>query len=68
MNDELSIENITQKEVTTLSDEEKAYLNENKSQLNEEQLEKFSSVLTDTENSENTEEKKDTENGDQTNE
>lgn len=49
MNDELSIDNIAPKEVSDLTQEEKDYLNENKSQLNEKQLEKFVSVLEDKE-------------------
>ena len=45
MADELKLENITPKNPDDLTEEEKTYLNENKSQLTASQLEKFKSVL-----------------------
>lgn len=47
MPDELSLENILPKAAADLSEEERQYLNDNKSQLTEEQKEKFASVLSD---------------------
>lgn len=47
MTDEITLESIFAKEVQDLTEEEVTHLNEHKNQLTQEQLEKFSSVLTD---------------------
>lgn len=47
MTEELTLESILQKDVADLSEEERNHLNEHKSQLNAEELEKFATVLTD---------------------
>ena len=46
MVDEITLESIFEKEASALTEEEVQHLNENKSQLTQEQLEKFASVLT----------------------
>lgn len=51
MPDELTLDNILPKEPADLTDEEKAHLIEHKSQLTEEQKEKFAEVLGDEESS-----------------
>ena len=46
MPEHITLESIFEKEASALTEEEVQHLNENKSQLTEEQLEKFASVLT----------------------
>ena len=45
MVDEITLESIFEKETSALTQEEVEHLNEHRSQLTEEQLEKFASVL-----------------------
>ncbi len=47
MVDEITLESIFEKEASALTEEEVQHLNEHKSQLTGEQMEKFASVLTD---------------------
>ncbi len=49
MADEITLESIFAKDVGDLTEEEVTHLNEHKSQLTPDQLEKFGSVLTDDE-------------------
>ena len=67
MAEELSLETILPKDASTLTEEEKQHLNDHKSQLNPEQLEKFASVLTGADNPSNGTGEENKESGENTN-